>query len=262
MEVLNISKILSRIPNGSIYRTKLWCFYILPFYLLHICPHHTIVIKGEVWWVFPTQLLGKHTLLTNLIQMRRFKCRAGETWAVVFFSTGKIVNYFGTDWSQSAIELDYWLNGKCNEKALIWKESYEKAISITLESLNWDTSTPHQTHSTGSDTLTFSLFLYFLSSFFSLLMTVSANRDEHSCLFAFFPWNPLQLHSLKRHAFVTVNWLPLLMKYNFVFFNSIIDMLVQIITVLTAQLCWNHLTDTEWRNSLQCQHRTDYYRCF
>lgn len=162
---LYISNILSQIPNGSIYRAKLWCFYSLPFYLLHICPHHTIVIKGKVWWVFPTQLLGKHTLLTNLIQMRRFKCRAGETWAVVF-STGKIVNYFGTDWSQSAIELDYWLNGKCNEKALIWKESYEKAISITLESLNWDTSTPHQTHSTGSDTLTFSLFLYFLSSFF------------------------------------------------------------------------------------------------
>lgn len=146
-------------------QNKTLCFYSLPFYLLHICPHHTIVIKGKVWWVFPTQLLGKHTLLTNLIQMRRFKCRAGETWAVVF-STGKIVNYFGTDWSQSAIELDYWLNGKCNEKALIWKESYEKAISITLESLNWDTSTPHQTHSTGSDTLTFSLFLYFLSSFF------------------------------------------------------------------------------------------------
>lgn len=165
VEVLNISNILSQIPNGSIYRTKLWCFYSLPFYLLHICPHHTIVIKGKVWWVFPTQLLGKHTLLTNLIQVRRFKCRAGETWAVVF-STGKIVNYFGTDWSQSAIELDYWLNGKCNEKALIWKESYEKAILITLESLNWDTSTPHQTHSTGSDTLTFSLFLYFLSSFF------------------------------------------------------------------------------------------------
>lgn len=115
-----------------------------------------------------------------------------------------------------------------------------------------------------SDAFFISFFLYFLIFFllFSLLMTVSANRDEHSCLFAFFPWNLLQLHSLNRHAFVTVNWLPLLMKYNFVFFHSIIDTLVQIITVLTAQLCWNHLTDTEWRNCLRCQHRTDYYRRF
>ena len=49
----------------------------------------------------------------------------------VFFLKGRIVNYFGTDGSQSAIEFDYRLNGIHNERALIWRESYEKAISIT-----------------------------------------------------------------------------------------------------------------------------------
>lgn len=60
--------------------------------------------------------------------------RAEETREVVFFvffTKGRIVNYFGTDGSQSAIEFDYRLNGIHNERALIWRESYEKAISIT-----------------------------------------------------------------------------------------------------------------------------------
>lgn len=36
-----------------------------------------------------------------------------------FFVKGRIVNYFGTDGSQSAIEFDYRLNGIRNERALI-----------------------------------------------------------------------------------------------------------------------------------------------
>ncbi len=46
--------------------------------------------------------------------------RAEETREVVFFFfKARIVNYFGTDGSQSAIEFDYRLNGIHNERALI-----------------------------------------------------------------------------------------------------------------------------------------------
>lgn len=46
-------------------------------------------------------------------------CGDGEACFVFFFVKGRIVNYFGTDGSQSAIEFDYRLNGIRNERALI-----------------------------------------------------------------------------------------------------------------------------------------------
>lgn len=41
---------------------------------------------------------------------------------LLFFQRVRIVNYFGTDGSQRAIEFDYRLNGIHNERALIWRE--------------------------------------------------------------------------------------------------------------------------------------------
>lgn len=96
-----------------------------------------------------------------------------------FFTKGRIVNYFGTDGSQSAIEFDYRLNGIHNERALIWRESYEKAISITPRA-----KLGHQrrTNDSGVRMIFHSLF-FFLSS---PLMTARVSRDERSCLFCLF----------------------------------------------------------------------------
>lgn len=156
-----------------------------------------------------------------------------------FFTKGRIVNYFGTDGSQSAIEFDYRLNGIHNERALIWRESYEKAISITPRAkLGYQ----RRTNDSGVRMIFHSLF-FFLSS---PLMTARVSRDERSCLFACF-WNLPQLRfSKKRVAFVAVNWLALSTKRNFVF-RSIIDTLVRIMTRLATRLRWNLLTDSERR---------------
>lgn len=103
----------------------------------------------------------------------------GDSGGCFFFLKGRIVNYFGTDGSQSAIEFDYRPNGIHNERALIWRESYEKAISITPHA-----KLGYQPHTTNPG---IQMIFYFLFSFFlPLLMTVRVNHDEHSCLFACF----------------------------------------------------------------------------
>lgn len=89
--------------------------------------------RGNVVGVL-TKPLRKHTLLAELIWFRWGDLcaeprRLGRLF--FFFLKARIVNYFGTDGSQSAIEFDYRLNGIHNERALIWRKSYEKAISIT-----------------------------------------------------------------------------------------------------------------------------------
>lgn len=146
--------------------------------------------------------------------MRRFMCGAKEDSGgcfFFFFLKGRIVNYLGTDGSQSAIEFDYRLNGIHNEKALIWRETYEKAISITPHA-----KLGYQPRPADSQAFGWLSISYFLSSSLPSLMTARVNHVERSCLFACF-WNLPQLHSWKRDAFVIVNWSPLFMKYNFVF---------------------------------------------
>ena len=87
--------------------------------------------RGNVAGVL-TKPLRKHTLLVELIWFRWGDlCAEPRRLGRLFFLKGRIVNYFGTDGSQSAIEFDYRRNGIHNEKALIWRESYEEAISIT-----------------------------------------------------------------------------------------------------------------------------------
>lgn len=99
---------------------------------------------------------------------------------------------------------------------------------------------------------------YFLFSSFPLLMTARVNHDERSCLFARF-WNLPGLRSWKRDAFVIANWLPLFMKYNFVF-PSIIDTLVQVITGLAPQTLLKSFDRFGVKDRLRRQHRADYYR--
>lgn len=84
-------------------------------------------------------------------------CRAEKTREVVFLK-GRIVNYFGTDGSQSAIEFDYPLNGIHNERVLICRESYEKAISISPHA-----KLGYQLHITDSG---IQIIFYFVFSFF------------------------------------------------------------------------------------------------
>lgn len=114
-------------------------FFLYLFYLLLPTSCCTVQLhqKGNVAGVL-TKPLGKQTLLVELIWFRwgdlcaerRRLWRLGFFF-LFFFLKDRIVNYFGTDGSQSAIEFDYRLNGIHNERALIWRESYEKAISIT-----------------------------------------------------------------------------------------------------------------------------------
>lgn len=190
--------------------------------------------------------------------MRRFMCGAKEDSGgcfFFFFLKGRIVNYLGTDGSQSAIEFDYRLNGIHNEKALIWRETYEKAISITPHA-----KLGYQPRPADSQAFGWLSISYFLSSSLPSLMTARVNHVERSCLFACF-WNLPQLHSWKRDAFVIVNWSPLFMKYNFVF-RSIIDTLVQIITGLAAQLRRKSFDRLGVQSCLRRQRRADYYRSF
>ncbi len=182
--------------------------------------------------------LCKHTLLVKLIWFRwgDLCAEPRRLGSCFFFLKGRIVNYFGTDGSQSAIEFDYRLNGIHNERALIWRESYEKAISITSRAKLGQ-------QPCSADLVIQMIFCFLVSFSLFLLMAARVNHDERSCLFAC-PWNLPQLRSRKRHVFVIVNWLPLFMKYNFVF-CSIIDTLVQIITGLATWLRWSYLTDWE-----------------